>query len=189
MLELTMTENIEFNKLKHHLGTIATFVRQNAGKSKFAANEVLKIGHSVSDVYTGILSVENILEEIAEYLQNMNCTNIEQYGKWIYSGGEDYRLLKLSDSSEWTLRIGEKENKFVHVHPCRNQNLTIRLNASTLKTAILFLVSFYGQEHIDLKEKINEVRVKYLTLPPIKSIESSEKLIEIISLIESRIEE
>jgi hypothetical protein len=189
MLGKIKTENIEFNELKHHLGIIASFVKTNAGKRNIAMEEVVKIGHSVLDVYTGILSVENILEEIASYLQKFNCTNYEQYKKWIYAEGKDYRIIKLSDDSEWTLRLGEKENKFVHIHPCRNRDLTIRLNSSTLKTAILFLVSYYGEENICLKEKIDEVRMKYLMLPPIKSLETSGKLLNIISLIKSRIKE
>ena len=183
------TKNIEFNPLKHHLGYIADFVKNNSRKTNDVSKEILSIGHSVLDIYTGNLSVNNILDSIVKIVREMNCFNIEQYKKWIVRNNDDYRIVKLNDQSCWTLRLGEKRERFIHIHPCRTGMFHSRFNASTLKTAILFLVEFEGRNTGGIKEKIDFVRTKYLNLPPVKSLETSNKIVEAIELIESRLEQ
>ena len=78
-----------------------------------------------------------------------------------------YRLVELSDTSRWVLRLGEV-NHYVHAHPGRYAPHTRRVRANVLKTAVLVLahVGVHGGDPLDVK-LVNHVRRQHLALAPI----------------------
>jgi len=112
----------------------------------------------------------------------------EQYKYWLGREGKDYRLVKLKDNSIWTLRLGENPGRYVHIHPGRNSPQTIRVKATTLKTAISILC-FVQAGQIEPIETvtINEIRKKYLNEPPLKSFSTASGLGRMINLLSKKL--
>jgi len=181
-----MLDSIEFNPLKHHLGYIKIFLNENIKLPPERFSEKLKIiGHSAMDVYFGKLTLNDILFATFLFLKSNNLLNKKTFIEWLFNNGKDYKVISLKDKSKWTLRPGKDEKKFIHLHPARNQPLVIRLKANTLKSALLFVAFSTNQKQItnnfDLNE-LNNLRWKYLNLPPIKNLEESKKLEFVINL-------
>ena len=61
----------------------------------------------------------------------------EAFAAWLATGG-GYGLVTLpADGSVWTLRLGVADGRYVHLHPGRHTPHTVRVNAATLKTAVM----------------------------------------------------
>ncbi len=177
--------SIEFNPLKHHLDYIRNFLKEN--KNNTPANIVRKlkiIGHSATDVYLGRLKVNEILSEISDYLNAHNLFNKNNFFEWVFNNSLKYRIISISDGSNWTLRFGNNPAKFIHLHPARNQPMVLRLKANTLKSALLFLTVGNGLRNKNYSDKImNNLREIYLALPPLKSLNESSRLEYLIKLL------
>ncbi|GAB4287631.1 MAG: hypothetical protein Kow0098_04460 [Ignavibacteriaceae bacterium] len=181
-------EPLLFNCWKHHLKFIKEKIKEFSNPESFNEkllnSSILTIGGSVTDIYLGALPPDKISNEILQYIRLNGLDDINNYRKWLYKEGRDYRLVRISDKSLWTLRTGEDDKRFVHIHPARNTELTLRVKATTLKTAILVLImSEMEHKKSDNLHYINETRKKYLSLPPVKSAGSSGKLLTLISLL------
>jgi len=148
-------------------------------------NELVVIGHSLIDLYVGYLSVKQIVEETLHMLHQINITNTIQYETWLRSGG-GYRIIQLTDKSQWTLRRSKANNiQYIHIHPARNSLHTIRIKSESLKTAIAYhCLKFYQttinipaiwEEKIDYTATLNIVR-KEIDLSPIRKAERQGKL-------------
>jgi hypothetical protein len=74
----------------------------------------------------------------------------------------------------------------VHIHPGRYSPQTIRVKATTLKTAILIL---YFEQVADVEivnaNAINQIRKEYLNEPPIKSLSSASGLGRLVDLFQN----
>jgi hypothetical protein len=177
-----LENTITFNIIKHHLIEIRQFI-DNPPVNYL---DVLKIiGSSLTDLYIGKLSVEEIKNEVLEQLTATQLIDKEFYNRWIEKAG-GYRKLTLSDSSKWILRNSENNEKFVHLHPARISMNIIRLKASALKTAILFLIlnhdKNYQNKLIDVKY-INQIRID-LKLSPIKNSNENIHIAKAIKLLQ-----
>lgn len=176
-----MTELIHYHDFKHHFSSCIEWLKQNKGKWDNATDLQLKsIGSSQLDFYTGSLSVENIITEIAEQLIDRQILNRETYNHWIINN-DGFREIKLSDNSLWTLRIIEKE-EYIHIHPSRYSPHTIRVKANTLKTVLCTLLFENADLFIYNIEKINYYRIKFLSLSPIKTNTGHKELEAIFGL-------
>jgi hypothetical protein len=82
------------------------------------------------------------------------------------------------------LRLGEQEERYVHIHPGRYSPHTIRVKANTLKTAIALSVwmKVYNHREINL-ELLNHVRREILAASPVKSLEGTEGFIKLFNLV------
>lgn len=167
---------ITFNCWKHHLG----FIKDRTKKSKdveFSDSDfkkvLLVIGESQMDLYLGNMSPVQIGNEIIDLLKNKKVIGNKSYIEWLFEKGEKYKLISISDSSIWTLRLGQDKEKYLHIHPGRQSPLTIRIKAHTLKTAIAVTIQAKktGATLTDLNF-INTVRKNFINLPPLKSISS-----------------
>jgi len=149
---------------------------------------LLKIGESLMDLYFGKYSPEEISKQILDALDRKKIFSFKEYKDWLIKGGKDYQLLKLKDSSVWTLRLGENLERYIHIHPGRHSPQTVRVKAITLKTAILIL-SFekIGQIKTIETETINEIRKKHLNDVPIESFSSASGLGRMINLLSKRL--
>ncbi|MDU1889795.1 MAG: hypothetical protein E6767_03825 [Dysgonomonas sp.] len=164
-----------FHDFKHHLHSDINWLIENESKWNEEVDLQLKsIGDSVLDYYTGILSPEQIKEEVYIYLQDQNLLEKNVYDSWI-RGNSGYREIVLSDGSTWVLRTINKQS-FIHIHPGRRSKYTLRVKANTLKTVLCALLF----EDIDLFKfdlnLINIYRDNYLDLSRIKIINRSRVL-------------
>lgn len=174
----------QFNILKHHASYIVEIINHYAAKfdkQKFISN-LKTIGESQMDLYLGNYLPLNICTLIEDELISINKYKENDYKTWITKNNQDYKIISLPDKSFWTLRIG-KGKKYIHIHPGRYSPFTIRVKASTLKTAIAAIVySKTNNKEIDL-ELINYVRRNILDLAPVKSITKNMGIDNLISIL------
>ncbi|HSW55059.1 MAG TPA: hypothetical protein VLH59_08210 [Ignavibacteriaceae bacterium] len=170
---------INFNCWKHHAG----FIRKQIESVKAAKDldqlkvYLLKIGESQMDLYFGDYSPIKISEQILDYLHRNKIYLSDLYKDWLSKDGKDYQLVELKDKSIWTLRLGDDVSRYVHIHPGRYSPHTVRVKATTLKTAILVLCSEkVGEIKTIETQTINQIRKKYLDEPPLKSFSAASGL-------------
>ena len=130
---------LTFNCWKHHAGFIKKqikFYRNEKISGEELQKTLLVIGGSQMDLYVGKLSPQEICDEIISKLRSTEVLAFEDFKQWLFEKGNKYKLIKISDHSVWTLRLGNQEERYVHIHPGRYSPLTLRVKALTLKTAI-----------------------------------------------------
>lgn len=177
-----------FNCWKHHrdfiLRQIDKYIVEDGAVIEIITPKLFLIGNSQLDIYLGRLTEVQIVQQIEEKLKNKKAFFETDYLNWINSKDKNYRLISLSDKSVWTLRIGQKTGRYIHLHPGRYSHYSLRVRANTLKTAIfsIILAKMSNSAPFDL-ELINQVRVQNLHLAPIKSIEKATGLKELMVLL------
>jgi len=176
-----------FHPLKHHLGYVQHFIHESisAPATTFKA-DILSIGNaSQLDVYTGALSAWQIAEESVAYLQERDLLAPESYHRYLTAHKTAYRIVKLSDATDWVLRWGVIPGRHVHLHPARYAAHTIRVKANVLKTAIAALV-FAARQHAEVDlQLMNIVRTTWLGLPPVKVFGEEENVAKLMKLLSS----
>lgn len=182
-IELPLT----FNCWKHHADFIKKqieFYRREKISVKELQKMLLVIGESQMDLYLGELSPQKICDEIINQLILNDALAFEEYKKWLFEKGKDYKLTEISDSSVWTLRLGNEEERYVHLHPGRYSPFTLRVKALTLKTAIAVLIVNFERNFplIDTLQ-INEIRKKILNSPPVKNVSANSAVVRIMKII------
>lgn len=162
---------IAFNCWKHHFGYVRDRLNDQTSylsNDNFIREMVQFIGESQFDYYIGSLDATNIATEIIEQLNTKNVLNQITYKEWLCSEGNDYRFISLTDGSNWTLRLGQGNTRFIHIHPSRYSKKTVRVKSSSLKTAYAFLF-YYGLSDVEISnEKINFIRNRFVKLPGLK---------------------
>ena len=170
---------INLNCWKHFAGFIKKQIESVKEINELDQLKVylLKIGESQMDLYFGEYSPINISEQILDYLHRNRIYSHDLYKDWLSKDGKDYQLVELRDKSIWTLRLGDDAERYVHIHPGRYSPNTVRVKATTLKTAI-FLLCFeqLGEIKSFETETINNIRKKYLDEPPLKSFSAASGL-------------
>ena len=176
---------IKFNCWKHHVGFIK---KQISSLDKEEENKQLKkflllIGRSQMDLYFGEYSPKKISSLIILELKSKNSFDYDSYKVWLKSEGHNYRLLKLSDDSVWTLRLGEEPERYVHIHPGRYSKHSVRVKSTTLKTAICILCwqKLFPKIVVDLN-LINVLRNEFVFAPPLKTLKHSAGLNRLLNL-------
>jgi hypothetical protein len=178
---------ILFNRWKHHLGFITENIIRTKSEEelKIIKTNLLKIGESQMDLYTGSLSPEEILEQVYLFISSNKLSAKENYQSWLYSDlRKGYSQYSLSDNSNWTFRLSNEEDKFIHIHPSRYSPNSIRVKATVLKTAILVFsyLNFHKGSYIDIN-LINMIRKEYLDESPVKSIDNEKGLGKFLYLL------
>ena len=136
------------------------------------------------DLYCGKLSPVEIGNQTAKYLVSNSIKNRKKFTDWLDRAGTEYQAFALKDKSIWTLRRGDEEKRFVHIHPGRYSPHTVRVKALTLKSVICVLAYLRTQSLPPVEiGLINEVRNKYLDAPPIKSFSKESGLGKLITLL------
>jgi hypothetical protein len=177
---------IKLNCWKHH----ALFIKKELRKFKSDAQVkeiqslLLKIGESQMDLYCGKLSPAEIGNQTISYLSSNSIKNKKEFADWLYRDGNNYQTIALKDKSVWTLRTGDEEKRFVHIHPGRYSPHTVRVKALTLKSVICILAYLRTKSSLSFDiGLINEVRKKYLNAPPIKSVNKENGLGKLITFL------
>src|ERR1035437_1135645 len=172
------------NPLKHHIGFIKEFINFNIDKTGADLKAVIKdlkhIGTSVMDIYTGSLSIRNICCETEEFLRGKGLLNIKAYEVWVGTDRDEYRLIGLSDGSEWTLKYHDNPVRFIHLFPARNSKNTFRVKSNTLKSALIYLI-IIGKDLVT-GDDLNKVR-PLLGLSPVKDSIDTEAILEMIEIL------
>jgi hypothetical protein len=179
---ITIPLPILLNCWKHHAGFIKGEVQV---KSEYEIlGELKTIGDSLMDLYIGSLSPHDISVQVVEQLKEQNVFEKDAYTSWIETANDRYRMIALSDNSKWTLRLGDDEKRYVHIHPGRYSHHTVRVRSLSLKTAIAVLVwtTIHGGDALDIFI-INKVRREWLGEPPVKSVSMNEGLGKLIMVL------
>ena len=176
-----------FHPLKHHLLYIRSFITENAATPEAMLKAALRtIGSSSQlDFYTGLLSPWQIAQESILYLQQKDLLAPEAYRLYLAACGTDYRVVSLSDGTDWVLRWGVVAGRHVHLHPARYAANTTRIKANILKTAVatLLLAQRQGKKEADL-QLINQARAQWLGLAPLKEYHAEEGLGKLIQQLQ-----
>jgi hypothetical protein len=183
--ELQIPEPILFNPLKHHLGFIREFIYQKTeghpkGDQKNMIRELKHLGTSVMDVYTGSLQINDICDEVIEFLQEKDLSKRKKISAWTGTGMNDFRIISLSDGSQWTLKYHDNNQKFVHIFPARRSIHSFRVKSNTLKSALLYYI-LIGKDFIT-SDDLNKVR-PLLGLSPIRDPVDTEAITEMIEIL------
>ena len=175
---------ISLNCFKHHIGFIAAQLQsiKNQGDFEKLLKSLVHTGNAQMDLYTGTITVYEISKHIIHFLESEKILNAKKYIDWLATKKNNYHIVDLPDQSKWVLLKGKENERYVHLHPARYSDHSIRISASSLKTAIAS-VAYARIHHLTPMDKslINCVRKTYLDLPEIKIIlpdSSSSKLIQ-----------
>lgn len=174
-----------FSPLKHYLPYIKAFTDTKAVEESYHGTEALirelrHIGTCVMDVYKGYLPPDQIFSEIRHFLLSGQIYGKDQYGQWAGKSFRNYRIIKLSDGSCWTLKYHEDEFRYVHIFPSRSSPFTFRVKANTMKSALLYQI-LTGKDYIS-KEDLNRTRA-LAGLSPVKGIAEVEAITEMIEIL------
>ena len=174
-----------FNPLKHHLGFIREFInRKIEDESNTDKRDLIKelkhLGTSVMDVYTGSLSITDICKEVKDSLEKKEIIRREPFSLWAGINMNDFRIVSLSDGSQWTLKYHDHNLRFVHIFPARSSQLTFRVKANTLKSALLYYI-LIGKDFIT-GDDLNKVRT-LSGLSPVKDAVDTEVITEMIEIL------
>lgn len=180
-----ITEPFQFNPLKHHLDYIRHFIlersaEENAVDIRSLVRELKHIGTSVMDVYTGSLPVTKICIEVLRYLKSNGLDGYEGFSAWAGVKFSEFRILTLSDKSQWTLKYHNDKNRYVHLFPARLSPYTFRIKANTLKSAILYYI-IIGKDFIS-RNDLNMARA-LLGLSPVRDPGETEAITEMIEIL------
>jgi hypothetical protein len=183
--EFPIREPILFNPLKHHLGFIRDFIFQKTeGKEnndqKRMIKELKHLGTSVMDIYTGSLLINDVCDEVLKFLEEKELSEKEHFSEWTGMKMNDFKIIQLSDGSQWTLKYHENNQRFVHIFPARGSQHTFRVKSNTLKSALLYYI-LIGKDFIT-GDDLNRVR-PLLGLSPIKDPVDTEAITEMIEIL------
>jgi hypothetical protein len=176
------------NCWKHHQLFIQSKINEIACNRDFMMQNLYKIlqpvGNSQLDMYTGNLFPAEIGNFIKSELDILGINNRLLYLEWLKREGNDYQIIRIYDSSEWALRAGTMNERYVHIHPAKYSPNTVRLRSNTLKTAFAILI---WQRRNQTKECnlniVNSIRINYLKLSPIKKMPDDEGIMALINFL------
>jgi len=178
-------EPILFNPLKHYLPYIRDFISRqlpgtNPEGSASLTKELKHLGTCVMDIYTGELTQPMIFNEVLEFLRENKIPDRESYKNWAGTKHNDYRVITLSEGSQWTLKYHDNASRYVHIFPARSSRNTFRIKANTLKSAVLYLV-LIGKDYIS-DDDLNRARA-LAGLSPIREVADAEAVTEMIEIL------
>jgi hypothetical protein len=162
------------NTWKHHAGWIRWRVAQAVGDGREAVEilpvEMAVVGTRLMDLYIGPFTPAAIAENLADQLRAAGRFEYEPLSEWLRGNGE-YAMLALPDGSKWTIRLGPPGGRYIHLHPGRWVPNTMRVNANTLKSAVMAHAhaGLVGADAADLAV-VNEARRKYLGFLPVREL-------------------
>ena len=178
-------EPVLFNPLKHHLGFIREFTGMGSDNdSSVRIEEVMReikhIGTSVMDIYTGELPVSGICSQVEDFLKRNKLLERNVFSSWTGIDPSEYKIIYLSDGSQWVLKYHENDRKFAHIFPARQSPHTFRIKSNTLKSAILYIM-LIGKNFVT-EDDLNKARA-FAGLSPVREVADSEAVTEMIEVI------
>lgn len=142
--------------------------------------DIRNIGRSVMDVYAGRMSIKTICNEVGDFLRMKNITESGSFTRWTGVGVECFRIIRLSDNSQWTLKFHDNPLRYVHIFPARSSQFTFRVKSNTLKSALVYNIVI-GKDLVT-GDDLNKVR-PILGLSPVKDAIDTEAIVEMIEIL------
>ena len=170
--------------MKHHL----SFIISEAENLKFRSmgeisDKLLVIGDNLMDLYTGKLSVDEILAEIQSVLHRLDVFTREDFFRWI--SGSEYKKLILSDSSVWVVKRSVNDENYIHLHPGKRSEFTCRVRGSTLKTVVACWANGKLPEKPNQLDEVNQIRCNWLNLSPVKALQPGKGILKLAALFKN----
>lgn len=158
------------NGLKHHLNLIKQYlpVMKQMPEDDFL-HTLKKTGNSVTDFYYGDLNIGTICDEIKMKLIRLNAFEKEAYHQWIREQ-DLYFCFRISDNSDWLMRRGENEHRYIHIHPGKYSQQTRRIKSRSLRISLAMIYFSKTQQDLFSLDFLNKIREEKLNLPPVKAI-------------------
>ncbi|WP_439880547.1 hypothetical protein ACSX1A_15475 [Pontibacter sp. MBLB2868] len=185
MFSSDLPKPVLFHPLKHHLGHIVAYMKANRSSAvPDIQQDLLTLGTSQLDLYCGPLTPLQIAQETIDHLEKRDLLQPEKFSEYLSLTDNHYRCITLSDSTDWVLRWGVIEGRYVHLHPARYAPHTIRVKAAAIKTAIAAIMASWRLQTSEIDAKvINNARKEWLRLAPIKKISPTEGVGKILGLL------
>ncbi|MCK3685085.1 hypothetical protein [Maribellus sp. YY47] len=168
-MQSEIPEPITFNPYKHHFRFLLGEIR-NWNTPETIKEKLLPIGNNLTDFYLGKLDITEICSECKEFFTSQNRISFESFSQWM--GGSEWKKIRLSDGSDWLIKMGEQENRYIHLHPAKFSKHSIRVQATTLKTVLALVATqtpLSVSPGINLSA-VNQRRAEILDLSPIKAL-------------------
>jgi hypothetical protein len=162
---------ITYNPYKHHfrflLDEIAQWRMNNAAGMQ---EHVLTIGNNLIDFYLGPLTVDEVCRECLSFTKQQQIANESEFIAWMNTA--EWKKICLPDRSEWLVKRGEQAERYIHIHPAKYSQHTVRVRAGTLKTVVALEAEAIGISSSAQKNlsEVNRVRKEFLNLSPVKSL-------------------
>jgi hypothetical protein len=175
------------NTWKHHAGwirwRIAQAVAGGPATVEALSAEMAVVGTRLMDLYTGPFTPAAIAANLGDQLRAAGRFEYGPLAEWLRGQGE-YAMLELPDGSKWTIRLGPADGRYIHLHPGRWVPNTMRVNANTLKSAVMAHAhaGLDGGDAADLAV-VNEARRKYLGLLPVRELSGDGGLGAVIEVL------
>ena len=164
---------IRFNPLKHHRNfMLSTLTSRSPEEIKGLLEPVC---NNYNDVYTGALSPTAIGKEIIRILTKEKVLRKDDFARWL-QGNNGYRKLSLEDGSEWIVRLGNEDERYIHLHPSRDGKHTVRFKGSSLKTVFLMKTMQKDSAETITLERVNQARLQ-VGLSPIKRLDRNKGIL------------
>jgi hypothetical protein len=181
-------EPLLFNPLKHYLPFIKAFIISHMSDVKDPGlkeltRELKHLGTCVMDIYTGEMSQEDIFRDIVEFLKTNKIVEKKVYKEWTGIGFNDFRIISLQDSSQWTLKYHNSDTRYVHIFPARSSPHSFRVKANTLKSALLYII-LIGKDYVT-EDDLNTARA-LAGLSPVKEVSDAEAVTEMIEILRNQ---
>ncbi|MCL4481689.1 MAG: hypothetical protein M1445_03540 [Bacteroidetes bacterium] len=177
-----------FNPWKHHLHWVLDRLQYHQDNPEDLTRQgetienIKAINSNYLDIYAGSLTPEQLIRDIGDKLRESGISDRCSLSGWI--GRKGFKLVTLPDRSGWVLREGTEEGFYIHFHPARNTPQVIRIHGNSWKSVVVARMFNPGMADANLSA-INEVRVKYLDLSPIKNIFESQRLLKALELLQT----
>ncbi|MFW6019946.1 MAG: hypothetical protein ACOCPM_05130 [Bacteroidales bacterium] len=181
-IESLVPQPFLLNGLKHHLPLIRQYLpilKQMPEHTFLSA--LKKTGNSVTDFYYGTMNIEPITTEIRKKLIELNVFQQEAFDQWVLNQ-DDYFCFRISDSSDWLIRRGMNNERYIHIHPGKHSYKTKRIKSRSLRIALAIIYFSNNENDLFSLDFLNKIRKEKLDLPPVKAISPIHKwLVTIIS--------
>lgn len=110
----------------------------------------------------------------------MKLAEKSKYSAWTGVKFSEFKIIGLTDGSEWTMKYHNNESRYIHFFPARSGPYTFRVKANTLKSAVLYLI-LTGKDFINAAD-LNEARA-LMGLSPVRDTAEAEAITEMIEIL------
>lgn len=165
---------VRFNSFKHHRNYILSILDGAAPEEIIGLLD--PVCNNYIDIYTGIMTPDDICKAVIDFLKSNHVFQSDDFTRWV-SSKKGYRQIQLEDRSEWIVRKGIDDERYIHIHPTRTGPFTIRFKGSTLKTVYLMKTIISGFRETLSLEMVNLSR-NQIGLPPVKKLDRNKGILK-----------
>ncbi|MBX9627470.1 MAG: hypothetical protein K2X82_26960 [Gemmataceae bacterium] len=175
------------NTWKHHAGWVRYRIARAvaAGPDGVTAlpAEMLVVGTRLMDLYTGAFTPAAVADLVLDRLGGVGRFDYPALAAWLDLRG-GYAVLDLPDVSRWAVRLGPEGGRYVHLHPGRWSPHTVRVQANTLKSAVMAVAHarLTGRDPLD-PAVVNAARRQYLGMLPVREVAAGAGLGAVVRLL------